>query len=424
MADALVPSEQSGDPHPPGEQSPTPVPVPSQAGHWLDELSQQLAQLEQRQLRRVRRTITWHGSDDCRVDGQPVLNLAGNDYLHLARDPRLIATALEALQEAGTGSSASALITGRTDWHQRLEQALCRFENQPAAILFPSGYAANLGTLTALCRPGDTIYCDRLNHACLIDGCRLSQARLRLYRHEQLDKLRAELQHSPTGTGRRWIVTDSVFSMDGDLAPLPELCDLAEQYGARVMVDEAHGTGVYGVTGQGACEELQVLDRVAVRIGTLSKALGSQGGFVTGPEPLIDWLWNTARTQMFSTALTPGACAAAIAALRIVLEEPQRRDRLRELHRRLRERLGAAGIAIPIAAIGPIIPLLLGTAEAAVRVGTALQKAGYLVGIIRPPTVPEGTARLRISLHAGLSAEQIDQFAAAVIRAVHEADPD
>ena len=333
-------------------------------------------------------------------------NFASNDYLGLASDPRSAEAARVVLSEFGVGARASALVSGRSEWHVRLEQSLARFEGQEAAVLFPTGYAANLGTIAALVGEEDVVFCDRLNHASLIDGCRLSGAKLRVFRHCELGSLQKELTKS-AGFRRRLIVTDSVFSMDGDLAPLRELCDLAEQFEADVLVDEAHGTGVFGEQGRGVCEHLGLEERVAVRVGTLSKSIGCLGGFVAGPRSLIDWLWNKARTQIFSTALPPAICAAACTAIELIEREPQLKIKLWQNCEFVRGELAEQGIAVAENSTGPIIPILLGDPEAAVVAQQKLEKRGCLVAAIRPPTVPRGTSRLRICLSAAHSDEAL-----------------
>ena len=378
--------------------------------HWLPA---QLAGLREQGLARRRRCVTALPDGWCEINGRRLRNFASNDYLNLAHDPRVIDAARSALDAAGVGAGASALVTGRTDWHARLEERLARFEQQPAAILFPTGYAANAGTIAALAGEGDAVFCDRLNHASLVDGCRLSGARLRVYRHNELERLDRELQKARDAR-RRLIVTDAVFSMDGHAAPLPELCGLAERYEAMLLVDEAHATGVLGEHGRGASEWLGVEHRVTVRVGTLSKALGALGGFVAGPPELIEWLWNRARTQMFSTALAPSVCAAACAALDIVESEPdRRRDLLARCHR-FRRQLAEAGLQTPPDGIGPIIPVLLHDAPYTIAVAAELEERGFLVAAIRPPTVPRGTSRLRITL----TAAHTDDDLASLLRAI------
>ena len=369
-----------------------------------------LANLDADGLIRRRRRVTSLPDSWCEIDGRRLRDFSSNDYLNLAHDRRVIEAAKTALDRAGAGSRASALITGRTEWHVQLEERLAEFEGQQAAILFPTGYAANLGTIPALVGPGDVVLGDRLNHASLIDGCRLSGARFRVYRHDDLDTLRRELTKT-ADAGRRLIVTDSLFSMDGDAAPLPELCDLAERHDAALCVDEAHATGIFGPLGRGVAEWLGVEDRVAVRIGTLSKAIGSLGGFVAGERELIDWLWNRARTQMFSTAATPAACAAAGAALDVISREAWRREQLLARADQLRRLLDEAGIQATANCVGPIVPIILNDPRQAVRAAAALEERGLLVAAIRPPSVPQGTSRLRITLSCAHSEADVSQLA-------------
>lgn len=367
-------------------------------------------------LRRGWRVVRPLPDGACEFEGNRLWNFASNDYLGLAADSRLADAAKSVLTDAGVGARASALVTGRTEWHARLEQSLARFEGQEAAMLFPTGYAANVGTIAALMEDDDVVFCDRLNHASLIDGCRLSGAKLRVFRHSELEALERELQKA-TGFRRRLIVTDAVFSMDGDVAPLRELCDLAERFDAEVLIDEAHGTGVFGEHGRGVCEHLSVENQVAVRVGTLSKAVGTLGGFVAGSQTLIDWLWNKARPQVFSTALPPAICAAATAAIEIIQSEPELRAKLWRNCEFVRRALDAvprtsesgresnANQAVPSRSwygesVGPIIPIVLGDSDAVIAAQRKLEERGCLVAAIRPPTVPQGTSRLRISLSA------------------------
>ena len=363
---------------------------------WLET---KLSEQRSAGLLRERRRVVSLPDGWCEIENRRLRNFASNDYLNLAHDPRLAEAAQEAMAQTGLGAASSALITGRSPFHEALERQLARFEEQESAVLFPTGYAANVGTISALADERDVIFCDRLNHASLIDGCRLSGAKFLVYRHQQLDKLIAILKRT-TGYEKRWIITDSVFSMDGDPAPLMELCDIAEKFEARLILDEAHATGVFGEHGRGVAEWLGVEDRVAVRIGTLSKAIGTMGGFVAGPQTLTDWLWNKARTQMFSTALPPAICAAACRALELIEELLDRRQYLFALAHLLRHKLTELGLEIPTGCIGPIVPVILGEVEETMRVTRELEDAGFLVGAIRPPTVPKGTSRLRITLTA------------------------
>lgn len=377
-------------------------------------LADDLARLETDGLRRRRREAT--PLPGCRVEiaGRVLANFASNDYLGLAADPTVLAAARSALAEGGFGSGASPLVAGRGPRQAELERTLAEFEGQEDAILFPTGYAANSGTLAALIAPGDLVFCDRLNHSCLVDGCRLSGAALRVYRADRLERL-AERLAAATGYESRWIVTDGVFGMDGHVPPLADLCDLAERYGAALVVDEAHGTGVLGDLGRGACERCGVEDRVAVRTGTLSKAAGALGGFVAGPRTLVDYLWHHARPQKFSTALPASVCAAAAAAVRLMAAEPERRVRLASFSDRLRLRLREAGLTVLGEAGVPIVPVILGDPDRAVQTGLEMERRGFLAAVVRPPTVPRGTSRLRISLSAAHDIETVDALAGNLI---------
>ncbi len=345
--------------------------------------------------------------------GQTLINFGSNDYLGLAADPRVVAAARGAAEAFGWGARASPLVTGWTEAHDELAEALARFERAEAVVLFPTGYAANLGTIAALVGKDDAIYSDRLNHACLIDGARLSRATVRIYPHSDAGELEAILTRDRGRFRRGLIVTDGVFGMDGDLAPLAVLADLADRFGLALLVDEAHGTGVFGPDGRGAGSECGVADRVHVRVGTLSKALGSVGGFVAGSRMLIDWLINHARPLIYSTATPAAAASAAREALGIAQAEPWRREKVRALGSRLRLDLTAAGYEVG-PSMGPIVPVIVGEPDRALLLAQALRERGLLVPAIRPPTVPEGTARLRISLSAAHTEDDV----AALIRAM------
>ena len=339
-----------------------------------------------------------------RVLDRGLINFASNDYLGLAADPRLQTAAREAHEAFGAG--ASPLVSGWTEHHQALIEALARFEQTESAVLFPTGHAANLGTIAALVGKEDAVYLDRLNHACLIDGAKLSGARLRVYPHNDADKLDQILKRDKDRFRRRLIATDGVFSMDGDLAPLADLTMIAEANDAILMVDEAHGTGVYGPDGRGAASACQVADRVHVRVGTLSKALGSLGGFVAGSKRLCDWLIQSARPLIYSTALPLPVVAAARCALTIVEQEPWRRERVFRAARTLRTRL-----RIEPSEGGPILPLILGCSARTLKLSAWLREHGLLVPAIRPPTVPDGTARLRITVTASHTDQELDRLA-------------
>ena len=381
---------------------------------WIIDEHHSLADAQAVRRRRVVRPLSgvW-----CEIDGRRVRNFSGNDYLGLAGDERLARAAQSALELCGTGARASALVSGRTVWHEQLESRLAKFEDSQAAVLFPTGYAANVGAITALVGRDDLILSDRLNHASLIDGCRLSGAQVRVYAHGDVVQADRELEKHRDAR-RKLIVTDGLFSMDGDLAPLRELADVANRHSAMLLVDEAHATGVLGTHGRGACE-LSGIGETAIRVGTLSKALGTQGGFVTGSQQLIDWLWNTARTQMFSTALAPACCAAACAALDVIEQEPQRRRTLQLRSDELRRALHNHGIATLPHASGPIVPIVLHDSARTMAVAGALEENGFLVGAIRPPTVPRNSARLRVSLSAAQTSADVHELAEAIVSAVN-----
>jgi 8-amino-7-oxononanoate synthase len=381
----------------------------------LDWIAAELAAWEQAGLRRARRVTRPLPGGLIEVNGKSLLNLAANDYLCLAGDERLTRAAQVVLPEAGVGARASALVSGRTIWHEQLEQRLSRFEHSQSALLFPTGYAANVGTITALVDRDDSVFCDRLNHASLIDGCRLSGARLHVIPHGDLAVLEEELGKA-SSRRRRLIVIDSVFSMDGDVADLPELIALADRHDAMLLIDEAHATGVLGTGGRGLAEHFGISSDRLVRVGTLSKAFGCLGGFVVGPQNLIEWLWNKARPQVFSTALPPAIAAAASAAIDIIEREPERRARLASHSSVLQTRLVNAGLVVPKTRLStPIIPLVLKEEDRTLQAAARLEEAGFLVAAIRPPTVPAGSSRLRVSLHCEVTDEQLDRLAKLLI---------
>ena len=362
-----------------------------------------------RELRRI------EGAVDTRVtvDGVRALLLCSNNYLGLANHPALAEAAARAAHTYGVGAGASRLISGSLAIHRDLEARLARFKHTAAALLFPSGYHANLGAITALVRRGDAVFSDQLNHASIIDGCRLSGATVHVYPHTDTRALAELLTQHPAR--RRLVVTDSVFSMDGDHAPLRDIATIAAAHGAMLMVDEAHATGVDGPSGAGLVEALELHDAVTVQMGTLGKALGCAGAFIAGSQSLIDLLINRARSLIYTTALPPPVVAAVDAALDVVAREPERRARLATISAELRERLRALGFEIP-AGEGPIIPVIAGSSERALAWSRELLERGVFVPAIRPPTVPAGTARLRVTLMATHSDDDlrhaVDAFAA------------
>ncbi len=349
------------------------------------------------------------------IDGHSVIQLCSNDYLGLAAHPAVTRAAAEAALEYGAGAGSARLIVGTSAPHAALERDIAELKQTGAAVVLSSGYHANTGVLPILAGADDVVFSDELNHASLIDGCRLSRAAVRVYRHADADHLERLLREAG-GFRRRLIVTETVFGMDGDLAPLADLAAAARRHDAWIVVDEAHATGVFGRTGAGLVSELGLTEAVDVQIGTLSKALGSLGGYAAGSASLGDWVINAARTFIYTTALPPAAVAAARAAIAVLSAEPERRDRLWAHATWLRERLTEIGYRLGPSR-SPILPVLVGDAEGAVRLSDALLARGVLVPAIRPPTVPDGTARLRVTPTASHTAadlaEAIDAFAAA-----------
>jgi 8-amino-7-oxononanoate synthase len=378
---------------------------PSDCLNWIDA---ELDALERQGLRRRLITREGHQSATISLDGREYGNFSANDYLGLAADPRIADAAADAVKKFGWGSGASPLISGHAELHRRLEEKLAEFERTEAALLFTSGFAANSGTIAALAGPGDAVFCDRKNHASLFDGCRLSRADVRVYPHADAQAL-DELLAKSNSYRRRLIVTDSLFSMDGDFAPMVDLVEIAEKRSAMLLVDEAHATGVFGEHGTGVCERFGVEHRVPIRIGTISKALGGIGGFVVGSRKLIEWLVNRARPYIFSTASPAAISAAAMAALEIVRDEPERRIELLAMADYVRQELLDRGWRL-----GPstsqILPVIVGETEKALALSEKLREKGLFVPAIRPPTVPDGESCLRISLSYAHTPEQIEKL--------------
>ncbi len=374
---------------------------------WLDD---DLSDRRRCGLYRVRRRLQSAQGPHVLWRGRDFVNFASNDYLNYAGDPRLSRAAAQAARRYGCGAGASALVSGRLPPLRALDRDLARWEGTEAALVFSSGYAANLAVVGTLARADDAVFSDALNHASLIDGCRLSRAAVHVYRHADLGHL-ADLLKRETAR-RRFIVSDSVFSMDGDLAPLAELLELAERFDCVVLLDEAHATGVLGEEGRGLTDLLPpgafTSERI-VKIGTLSKALGSQGGFACGSRTLIAWLVNHARPYIFSTALAPPAAAAARRAVALVQTEPKRRNNVLRLAERLRVALREKDTQVGESCC-QIVPVIVGNAHVATALAHRLEEQGLLAPAIRPPSVPEGTARLRISLTAGHTTEDVDRL--------------
>ncbi|HEV2949661.1 MAG TPA: 8-amino-7-oxononanoate synthase [Gemmataceae bacterium] len=374
--------------------------------------SSELAAIRDQGLYRVRRRLQSAQGPRIRWKGREFLNFSSNDYLNLAADPRLARAAVRAARRYGVGAGASPLISGLLPPLRRLERELAAWEETETALVFSSGFAANLGVIGALAGPDDAILSDAYNHASLIDGCRLSKAPVHVYRHADVHHLDELLKRERPSARRRLIVTDSVFSMDGDGAPLREIMELAREHDALVVLDEAHATGVLGEKGRGLAEMLlgkDVFSDRLIRIGTLSKALGSQGGFVCGSRPLIELLVNRCRPYIYSTALAPPCAAAARRAVALVQAEPNRRQHLLCLAAVLRARLQDLGFAGNRSQCH-IVPVIVGEATEAMELSARLADRGLLVPAIRPPSVPEGTSRLRISLTAGHTEEDIERL--------------
>ncbi len=377
-------------------------------------MEEELDTLRKRHLYREVKVIESPQSSHVRYRGRDMLMLASNSYLDLCNEERIKAYAARILAEYGTGSGGSRLTTGTTVCHTRLEEALARFKSREAAVVFNTGFAANSGVIPCLCREGDVIYSDALNHASIIDGCRQSRAETVIYRHNDMADLERKIKERPGRQGM--IVSDGVFSMDGDIVDLPGLVELADAYGLLSMIDEAHATGVVGATGRGCEEHFHMEGRTDILMGTLSKAIGAEGGYVCGSRVLAEYLKNRARSYIFSTALPPVTVAAAKRALELIEEEPWRVGRLQENVRwfcgQLRER------GIEAWSETAIIPIRIGAEEKAVKVSEMLMEQGFFLPAIRYPTVKKGEALLRAALMATHTKEELAEAAAAIAEAI------
>jgi 8-amino-7-oxononanoate synthase len=371
-----------------------------------DELAPELDRLRGAGLYRRRRVLGGPQQPRCLVDGRPMLSFCSNDYLGLANHPEVISALRQGAQRWGVGSGAAHLVNGHSAAHHALEEELADFTGRPRALLFSTGYMANLGVITALAGRGDTVFEDRLNHASLLDGALLSRANLRRYPHGDGAALARLALESPP----RLIATDGVFSMDGDLAPIPTLAEIARAAGGWLLVDDAHGLGVLGREGRGTLDHLGLgAEQVPILMGTLGKAFGTFGAFVAGSRELIEMLIQRARSYIYTTATPPALAEATRVSLAIARREDWRRERLRTLIARLRT--GATQLGLPLAnSPTPIQPLMAGTTSRALAWSQALESAGILVTPIRPPTVPEGKARLRITLSAAHGEDDVDRL--------------
>ncbi len=379
---------------------------------------QRLDDLARRSLLRRLRTMDSASEAEVTLDGRPVILMASNNYLGLAAHPAVKRAAIEATERFGVGAGAARLLSGTLPPHAELEAELARFKGTEAALTFGSGYLANLGLIPALIGSGGLILADRLCHASLIDGCRLSGASLRVYRHNDMAHLKSLLAKRPAKRDTL-IVTDGVFSMDGDLAPLPDLMKLADRYQARLFVDDAHGTGVLGAQGRGTIEHFGLEDRIPFHMGTLGKALGTSGAYVAGPAAMITYLVNTARTFLFATAPPPAIAAATVAALQIVRTDQARRARLWENRQYLWSGLTRLGFRLTGSA-SPILPILVGDAQKTVAMADRLLELGVYAPAIRPPTVPKETSRIRATVTSEHSRAQLDRALAAFEQAGRE----
>lgn len=429
----------------------------------LDFLKSELAELNREGLLRKPRVISALDGARVKIDNKWFVSFCSNDYLGLAQYPALKQAMINATRRFGVGAGSARLLSGTTALHQQLEQAIARFKHTDAAhtgeprphgwdaLLFTSGYAANLGVITTLVNKNDVVFCDELNHASLVDAsrcallrsatdhclrqgaARLTKAQLHIYRHCDMAHLETLLRNAlrsefiPPKAGphalrstprvytersecaRRFIITDAIFSMDGDGAPLKEIVRLAKKYQAYTIVDEAHGTGVFGRHGRGWCESQGLENKINVIIGTSSKALGSVGGFVAGPQVLIDYIRNKSRPFIFTTALPPGSCAATITALKILRTRPELRRRLWANTDYIKDRLNKMGFNLR-GSISPIIPILIGDTKKTVAISQALWAKGFYVPAIRPPTVPQGQSRLRLTITAMHTRKQMDRL--------------
>ncbi len=374
-------------------------------------IAQELADIRRQGLYRRLRQVEGEQGPSILLEGQEVLNLSSNNYLGLANHPALAAAARQAIDKYGCGSGASRLISGNTVLHGELEESLAHWKGTEAALVFNSGYQANIGILSSLVGPGDTIFSDALNHASIIDGCRLSRAKVIVYRHLDLNHLESALKAS-SESGQRLIVTETVFSMDGDTAPLKNIVSLAEAHGAMVMVDEAHATGIFGPSGAGVVEESGLNGRISVQMGTLGKALGGFGAYVAGSRDLVDLLINRCRSFIFSTSLPPAIIAMAISAIGLVSTEPHRRKTLWRNCQILKDGLQSLGLSLGQTS-SQILPLMIGKTQQCMGFAQDLLNLGVYAQGIRPPTVPSGTSRLRITPMATHTQEQLDRALAA-----------
>ena len=375
---------------------------------WIDDIHEELHELDAQGLRRHLRTVDYLGGMRASVNGKDCILFCTNNYLGLADHPKVLERSSRALSRFGASAQASRLVSGHFPVHLQLEEITANFKGSEACLAFPTGYMANLAAVSAMVGEEDVILCDRLNHASLIDACRSTKAKFMVYEHLNLEDLKKQLEKT-NDYRRKLVVTESLFSMDGDLVPLKKFMDLTHEYDAMVLVDDAHGTGVLGPNGEGITHHFPLKYYPSVIVGTYSKALGSMGGFVCGPKIFIEYLLNKARTFIYTTGLAPAVCGASLGAFEVLHEEPNRVEKLWENAKKIREGLRALGHEIPRGA-GPIMPVIVGENEEALKMSEKLLEEGILVVAIRPPTVPKGTARLRLSVSAAHTDEHIEKL--------------
>jgi len=374
----------------------------------MKDLAAELTRLQGEHLYRRRRIIDGPQGVHLNINGQQMLTFCSNDYLGLANHPEVVKAMQDGVARWGVGSGASHLVNGHSSAHHALEEELAAFTGRPRALLFSTGYMANMGVIAALCGRGDYVFEDRLNHASLLDGGLLSQARMQRFAHGDAEALGHKL--AERDSGEKLVVTDGVFSMDGDIAPLPALSKTAKQHNAWLMVDDAHGFGVLGKNGGGCVEHFALgIDGVPILIGTLGKAFGTFGAFVAGSEKLIEYLIQKARPYIYTTALPPAVAEASRASLKLLQTEHWRREKLQTLIKQFRHGASELGLEL-MASETPIQPLQIGDNNKAMTISNKLLEKGILISAIRPPTVPDGTARLRVTFSAEHSEADVDHL--------------
>jgi glycine C-acetyltransferase len=379
----------------------------------LSYLGDQLNELRKKGTNFKLRVLQDAQAPECAFDGKRVINLASNNYLGLTTHPKLREAALEATRKFGVGSGAVRTVSGTMTIHIELEEKIARFKNVEACVVFQSGFTANAGTVSAILGKGDFIVSDELNHASIIDGARLSKATIKIFRHKDVAHAEELLKEVASEPGRKLVITDGVFSMDGDISPLPALCDLAEKYGAIMMVDDAHSSGILGRNGRGTIDHYNVHGRVDVQVGTLSKAIGVMGGYVCGSRDLIEFLYNRGRPFLFSTSHPPSVTAACIAAFDVLEQEPELIDKLWDNTRYFKKELGTLGFNVggvnTPASETPITPIIVGEGRLAMEFSRELFNDGVFTPGIAFPVVPEGKARLRTIMTATHTKDQLDR---------------